>query len=216
MESTASFFSAIKQGDLTAVKSSLIKDPLLAGSHDEGGASAVLTAIYYGQPDIADLLIEHGAPLDLFEAAAVGRLDKVRALLDETPSLINAWAPDGFQPLGLACFFGHTAIVELLLSRGAEVNLPSRNGLKVQPLNSAVAGQHLQIARLLLDRGADPNARQGEDFTPLHGAAQNGQVDMIRLLLAHGADPRARSANGKTPYVLAVESGHAEAATLIQ
>ncbi len=216
MENSTSFFDAIKQGNLAAVESLLSQNPELASARDAGGASAVLTAIYYGQPAAADLLIARGAPLDLFEACAAGRLEVVRRLVDQDPARVNAWAPDGFQPLGLACFFGHAEIAKLLLEHGAEVNSPSRNPLKVQPLNSAAAAQNLEIARLLLNHGADPNARQGEDFTPLHAAGQNGQVEMIRLLLERGANPRSASADGKTAYDLAVENGHAEAAELLR
>ncbi len=213
---TTSFFSAIKQGDLSTVESMLSQDPGLISAVDTNGLSAVLTAIYYGNSAIADRLIENGAKLNLFEATAAGRFDTVLEYLEDNPGQVNAWAPDGFQPLGLACFFGHTAIVELLLDRGAEDNSPSRNPMKVQPLNSAVAGQHLEIARLLLEHGANANARQGEDFAPLHGAAQNGQVEMIELLLAHGADPQAVTVNGKRPYDFAIEEGHAEAAALLK
>jgi ankyrin repeat protein len=193
----------------------LSQNPELASSLDASGLSAVLTAVYYGQQSIVDRLIASGAPLNLFEAAATGRLTEVKALLDKTPSQVNAWATDGFQPLGLACFFGHVPLVELMLNRGADVNSPSRNPLKVQPLNSAVAGLHLEIARLLLEHHADPNARQGEGFTPLHAAAENGQISMIQLLLSYGADPHLSSTGGKTPYDVAIEAGHAEAAQLL-
>jgi ankyrin repeat protein len=193
----------------------LENDPDLAGARDAGGLSAVLTALYYGFPDIADLLIERGAPLNLFEASAAGRVDAVRETLDAAPRQVNAWAPDGFQPLGLASFFGHTELARLLVERGAEINSPSHNLLNVQPLHSAVAGQHLEIAALLLDHGADANARQGEGFVPLHSAAQNGQIAMIELLLAHGADPRVKNDAGKTPREIALESGHLDAAELL-
>ncbi len=215
-ETTSSLFSAIKQGDLKTVETLLIQDPELTKTHDSSGLSPVLTAIYYGQPAIASLLIEHHAPLNIFEACAAGQVEIASTLLSEDPSLVNAWAPDGFQPLGLACFFGHTSVVELLLSHDAQVNSPSRNALKVQPLNSAAAGQHLAIARLLLEHGANANARQEEDYTPLHAAAQNGQVDMVRLLLEYGADPKPVSASGKTPADLALENGHPEVPAILK
>ena len=210
------FFNAIKSGSQRVVEEMLIQQPHLAGARDMGGMSAVLTALYYQEPEIATLLIEYGAPLNLFEASAAGRIDTVGEILDAAPAQVNAWAPDGFQPLGLACFFGHSGLVELLLARGAEVRSSSHNLLNVQPLHSAVAGQHLEIARLLLEAGADANARQGENFTPLHGAAQNGQIEMIQLLLVHGADPRAANDEGKTAFDIAHEAGHPQAAALVK
>lgn len=215
IESTP-LFDAIKKGDRASLESILATHPDYAEARDPGGLSAVLTAVYYGQPGLADLLITYGAPVNLFEACAVGRIDIVREYLDAAPVRVNAWAPDGFQPLGLACFFGHTDLAAFLLEHGAEVQSPSHNLLNVQPINSAVAGQHIDITRLLLEHGADVNARQGEGFTPLHGAAQNGQLEMIQLLLDYGGDPNKLTDNGKSPADLAIEAGYPDAARLPQ
>ncbi len=68
--------------------------------------SDVLQAIYRGDPGEAERLAA-GRELDVFEASALGHAERLRELLDEDPSLANAWAGDGFQPLGLASFFGH-------------------------------------------------------------------------------------------------------------
>lgn len=212
METTPTFIEAVKAGDLETIEHMLDGDPALASARTPGGVSAVLVAVYYGKSAVADLLIARGASLDVFEAAATGRVERVRAWLDEQPALANAYAADGFQPLGLASFFGHTPVAELLVERGAEVNSPSRNDQRVQPLHSAAAAQHLEIARLLVEHGADVNAVQAGAFTPLHAAAQNGQVGMIRLLLAHGADLPALSKAGQTALDYALENGHAEAA----
>jgi ankyrin repeat protein len=138
----------------------------------------------------------------------MGDLDRVEALLTEDMSLANACAPDGFQPLGLAVFFGHSKVAAYLIAFGAKVNTPSQNAQHVYPLNSAAAAGNLIAARLLLANGAQVDSRQAGDFTPLHNAAQNGQVELVELLLKHGADPAARAANGKTPLDFAREGGH--------
>ena len=211
--STPTFFQALQEGDLQVVEQLIDQDPALVNAKNESDITAVLVAIYYGKPVIADLLIRRGAHLGVFEAAAAGKLDRVETLLDEDPSLVNAYANDGFQPLGLACFFGHEQIVDFLLGRGAAVNSASKNGQKVMPLHSAVAGQHLDIARMLLDHGADVNTRQAHDYTPLHGAAQNGQLEMVELLLSYNADWRTQSAGGETPLSLAEAQGHESVAS---
>lgn len=129
--------------------------------------------------------------LDIFEAAAVGRTARVRELLEEDPSRANAWAEDGFQPLGLASFFGHVSTARVLVERGAEVNSASRNDQKVMPLHSAAATDdpeaRYELAKLLLGSGADPNARQQDDFTPLMAAVQSGDERLAQLLEEHGA-----------------------------
>lgn len=216
MDITQTFFKAIKTGDLTNVKALLITNPALVNASTRTGESAVLVAVYYNEPEIVKLLLALGAQLTIFEAAAVGQLDRVRELLTSRPTLINAFAPDGFTSLGLAAFFGHLDVVELLLEKGADVNLPSRNAQHVMPLHSAVAHQHLAIAKALLAHGADVNAIQADNFSPLHEAAQNGLTDMIHLLLAHGANVNMRKADGETPLTIAQKQGHQEAATLLQ
>src|SRR5881397_3325720 len=104
-----------------------------------GLMSELLEAIYRGDHARAEKLLAADPELDVFEAAAVGRADRLRELLDDDPELANAWAEDGFQPLGLASFFGHLEAARLLVERGADVNSASRNDFKVAPLHSAVA-----------------------------------------------------------------------------
>jgi len=153
--------------------------------------SQLLQAVYRGEQATVDELLAADPELDVFEAAAVGQVDRLRALLDEDATLANAWAEDGFQPLGLASFFGHAEAARLLLERGAAVNSPSRNDLKVMPLHSAVAEKdpdtRYEIAKLLLEHGAEPNARQQDDFTPLMAADQQGDERLRALLVEHGA-----------------------------
>ena len=153
--------------------------------------SDLLQAVYRGDQARVDELLAGEPELDVFEAAALGRTDRLRALLDADPGLANAWAQDGFQPLGLASFFGRVEAARLLVERGADVNSASRNDFKVAPLHSAVAEKdadtRYELAALLLEHGADPNARQQDDFTPLMAADQQGDTRLRELLVEHGA-----------------------------
>jgi ankyrin repeat protein len=153
--------------------------------------SEILQALYTGNADRAQQLARDNDRLDVFEAAALGRTDRLRQLLDEDPSRANAWAKDGFQPLGLACFFGHPEAARELLERGAEVNSASRNDFNVMPLHSACAVREAdtryELARMLLEHGADPNAKQQDEFTPLMEANQNKDERLRDLLVEHGA-----------------------------
>jgi ankyrin repeat protein len=153
--------------------------------------SELLQAVYRGDQARAEELLGANPELDVFEAAAVGKVDRLRELLDEDPALANAWAEDGFQPLGLASFFGHLEAARFLVERGAEVNSASRNEMKVMPLHSAAAtgdpAARYELAKLLLEHGADPNARQQDDYTPLMAAEAHGDERLRALLVAHGA-----------------------------
>jgi ankyrin repeat protein len=216
MSATQGIIEAIKTGDVATVHELLDADPALAGSRNENGVSAVLLATYYGRNEIAEALIERGASLDIFEAAAVGRVDRVEEILRARPELVNAYADDGFTPLGLASFFCHGAVARLLIERGADPNAASKNTQRVAPLHSAVSRRQTLIAEALLAKGANVNARQQSGVTPLHQAAHNGQADMVRLLLAHGADVQARMDDGQTPLTMALETGDAEVIALLR
>ncbi len=213
MDIQQQFFSAIKADDKTTVTTLLAADPTLVTAKMGIGLSAILFAVYYGKSDIVQLLLAHNPQLDIFEATAVGKLDQVEVLLNTQPELVNASASDGFTPLGLASFFGYLEIVTLLLTKGAKVNVASRNDQHVMPLHSSVASRNIPISKVLLEHGADVNAKQQEDFTPLLEAAHNGQLEMVELLLSYGADIHAKTADGHNAIDMARTSGHESVVT---
>ena len=109
---------AIKAGDKPVIERLLQEDPSLVGARAPNGTSAILLAAYYGRADLAQVFIAHGAKLDLYEACAVGDLEQARTLVNENRDAVNAFAADGFFPLGLAAFFGHREIVRLCSRTG--------------------------------------------------------------------------------------------------
>jgi len=130
--------------------------------------------------------------------------------------LLNSFSVDGFQALGLACFFNKEQVVEVLLNAGARVNDASRNFQQVTPLHSAAAADNSRLCRLLIDHGANVNARQQGGFTPLHSAAQNGNLKMMQLFLSRGAEVNARTSQGITPLSFAKESKKEDVIRLLQ
>jgi len=171
--------------------------------------SALLQAKYEGRNEEAEAIARsREASLDVFEAAAMGREGRLRALLDAEPALAKAHASDGFTALHLAAFFGHAGAAVLLVERGADVNAVAANAMRVHPLHSAAATRRRDVVKALIDRGADVNAKQHGGWTPIHAAANNGDAEVAALLLAAGADPRAPNDDGKTALDLAEAKGH--------
>jgi len=179
------------------------------------GLSEIMRAVYYRQIDVVNELLASGVELNVYEAAATGRTERLQQLIAADPSLVNSHASDGFTPLGLAVFFGQPRAVHVLLDAGADVNLASRDSMKVTPLASASAARQLEIARTLIEHGADVNARASGDFTPLHEAAASGKLDFAELLIEHGADVNAQTTDGKTPLDYAREHNQPEMVELL-
>jgi len=211
---SAEFFDAIKQGNKNEVERRLMLDPVLIHAK-ENGLSPIMVAAYHHEPAIASFLADKTVGINIFEAAATGKINNIIRLLARNPLLVSAYAEDGFQPLGLACFFGHIDSAEYLVKAGAQVNAHSHNELGTAPIHSAVAGGHRKIVKMLLDHRADPNIREHNGYTPLHAAAQNGDEEMIRTLLYGGADLLLTSTDGKTALDLAMAAGHAKATILL-
>lgn len=147
-----------------------------------------LEALYRGDAEGAEKLAPPDPELDVFGAAALGRTERVRELVNGDPALANAFAPDGFHPLGLAVFFGHPDTAAFLIEHGADVHAPSSNDFGVTPLHSACAARDLATVRLLLERGADPNVPQPSGFTPLDAAREHDDEELERLLREFGAE----------------------------
>ena len=86
-------------GDLEYVRTALADDPTLANAAWDWGDGDWETALgaagHMGRRDIAELLLEHGARLDVFAAAMLGDVDVVRAILAAHPELRNAAGPHG-------------------------------------------------------------------------------------------------------------------------
>jgi len=198
--------------DLVSLEALLQENPELAKISTSHQVSPIMLSCYYKKPDVTDLLLKYAGDINLFEASAAGKFDVVAHLVYTHPEAINFYSPDGFTPLGLACYFGHYEIARYLVLKGADVNLSSNNGFSVYPLHSAAAGDYTQIARMLIENNAQINVKQQSGATALHAAAQNGNIDLLILLLEHGADVNVRMEGGKLPADLAREKGFEEIA----
>lgn len=119
----------------------------LAAARDERGVSAVLTAARLGHDDLVQVLLDANPPLDVHDAAAVGRTRALAELLDADRDAPNRTASDGETPLHLAAAFGRKDAVELLLDHGADPSVADGDGRT--PSELAAARGHEDVVRLL-------------------------------------------------------------------
>ncbi len=188
----------------------------LVSAKNESGVSAVLSSVYFGRKDIRELLLARGAKLELQDAVALGRLERVKELVGNNSALANSYSSDGFPLVALAAFFGNAPVAHFLKEHGADINTIATNGSGYNALTGAVTSGHVEIVKWLLESGADANYRYGPGYTPLLTAAANGHLEIVKLLLAHGADKSAKSNDGKSALTLAEERKHSSVVAFLK
>ena len=208
--------SAVNTDDATRVAELVAGDAALASARDLGGVSAIMLSRYRFNRETTDALLAADPELDVFEATALGYIDRLRDRLMADPASATAFSPDGFTALHFAGFFGKIEAARELISAGASVDVYTTNDFANQPLHAAAAGRHLEVCRVLLGAGADVNATQHGGYTPLHEAAQSGDVELAELFLSAGADPSVVSDAGETPAQTAEAAGHHDLAARIR
>lgn len=153
------------------------------------------------RPGVCRYLLSRGAQDDLFMRCALGDIEAVRAFLAADPALLHATIdtgrhdPDpapglhiyhylfanGATPLMAAAQGSQRAVVELLLTLGADVN--AQNG-GATALHHAAWSGYVEMLQFLLSRGADRNRRDTLYSSTAAGwAAHNGQDAAKEFLL---------------------------------
>ena len=176
----------------------------------------------------------------LFDAVRSGDLSQVRSLLDRNPSLSSSKDASGVSAVLLAIYTGRHEIRELLLARGATLELheaAAAGGLdrvkqlvgKDPALAKAISPDgfpifalacffgHLDTARYLADQGADIHAQatNGTGYNALTAAVAAGHTSVVEWLLASGLDANYRYGAGYSPLLTAAANGHLEIVKLL-
>jgi ankyrin repeat protein len=187
-------------------------DPYQPATPEEAEELARLRIMARNSPDLLNApMASESSPFKpkvppLHHAAAKGHLSAVKFLLDSGARVNQPIGTRGATPLHTAVFFGRKTIAELLISRGADVNVMTDaaqipgSGMQGTPLHMAAAQGFTAIAEMLLEKGADIEGGQAES-TPLHEAVSTGRAEMVRLLLSRGANVNARYRASSAPTV---------------
>jgi ankyrin repeat protein len=217
-EKRNTFLVQVQAGNVNTVVQMLAAAPHLLYARDHLGQSAFLLAAYARQESIMDLLEKQGLILDIHEASAGARIDKVKKLLHDAPALLLVQNAAGDTPLHTAAKAGAFETLDNVIGYGPDFAIT--NGRKQTVAHLAVACTDAEAAEAMtfatLGNAADPNAVDADGDTVLHAAAKSGNERISRLLLQKGADPQTRNSKGETPSEIAEHFGHAPAARLIR
>lgn len=138
------------------------KSPELLEAHSCDGWTPLHLAAFFAWPDLANALLDKGAKVDS----------------RSTNSMKNT-------PLHAAAAGGVTALVDLLLKRGANPNLAQEGGWTA--LHAAAQSGNRPMAETLLAHGANINQRADNNQTPLDMALLKGHQELVELLEQLGA-----------------------------
>ncbi|KAI0097431.1 ankyrin repeat-containing domain protein [Nemania sp. FL0031] len=165
------------------------RDPNVVGAECD---SALFVAAASGSRSIVELLLNHGARIELV-VHPLGLTALHAALMHDGP--------------------GSAEILELMLQRGGNCNYRDRDGSPL--LHHAISLNNVEGARLLLTRGADPNMVDASRFSSLHAAAMHGNETVASMLVNAGCEIERRDNSGMTPLVTALVSENASIAKLL-
>uniref|UniRef100_A0ACB8EHX7 Ankyrin repeat and SOCS box protein 14 n=1 Tax=Sphaerodactylus townsendi TaxID=933632 RepID=A0ACB8EHX7_9SAUR len=184
-----------------------------ASENDHPGEMTFMAAVQHDSYEIASLLLQFGAKVNLqcvnkrtalHEAAKLGRKSMVEFLLwsKADPDPRSSY---GFTPLALAAQNGHTEILEILLRRGADVLSQASDCASI--LFEAAGGGNPDSVSLLLEYGADANVPKHSGHLPIHRAAYRGHLLVLQILVPV-TDYSAIKESGISPVHSAAAGGH--------
>ncbi|MDQ2841281.1 MAG: ankyrin repeat domain-containing protein [Acidobacteriota bacterium] len=157
-----SIFDACVAGLTEGVLREVDREPAVLEKHSPDGWTPLHLAAFFGHPELAKGLLNHGAAIDS-----------------------RSTNPMQNTPLHAAAAGGNLALVRLLLENGADANARQHGGWSA--LHSAAQAGDLEMIEVLLVNGAQVNARAENNQSPLDLALMHGKSDAAQLLEAAGA-----------------------------
>jgi ankyrin repeat protein len=183
-----------ERGNLAGVRL-LVRLGADVNAREPTGFTPLLWALQAEQPAVAQFLIEHGAKIDWFCAAAMGRIELLVRYLRENSKVIDSRAAD-MTALHIATLHDQTDTVAFLIDHNA--NIEART-LGDTALHLAAMLGKPKVLAVLLSHGASVNAVNGNGRTPAHLAVSAGVVTTLEILKRSGANLCALDNRGFTP-----------------
>jgi ankyrin repeat protein len=178
---------AAANGDMDILKT-LIAANCDLQAYDFWGLSPLGRALIKKNPDVLELLLQHGAKENFFDAVYANDLKTVTALLAQDKSLASSLNQKHISALNIAAAAGYTDILKALLKSGAITDV----GSDQNSLHLAAFHNQTNTLSVLIRNGANVNQIDQYGFAPLHWTAIRGATETAALLLRNKADANVR------------------------
>lgn len=191
--------------------------PTVAEHH----GSILILAASGSKTEIVRILLRHGAQANEIFTVGPRGCALIAALLSDSPDAkVDCLLEDGkalvdlklngegapyASPLEAVARVGDCNMVDLLVKKGATVDLLLEHGPYGSALIAAVSEGHLKVVQTLVDKGAeiDLSVKHGDYGSALIAAAATGNREIIKFLLKRGGDINKAAATGKHASALA-------------
>lgn len=151
---------------------------------------------------------------EIIDAVKNNDPEKIKILLETDVTQINIKDPAGNTPLHIAAVNGSVPLVEMLLSKGADIN--AVNTQLNTPLHLAIMNGKDEVCKYLIEKGTDLTKQNIVKKTPLHLTVRHNRRAIAEILIAKGAVVDSRDDMQRTPLGLAArESGNVDIAALL-
>uniref|UniRef100_A0A8C4YBS9 Ankyrin repeat and KH domain containing 1 n=1 Tax=Gopherus evgoodei TaxID=1825980 RepID=A0A8C4YBS9_9SAUR len=182
---------AAMNGHVPAVKLLLDMGSDINAQIETNRNTALTLACFQGRAEVVSLLLDRKANVEhraktgltpLMEAASGGYAEVGRVLLDKGADVNAPPVPSSRDTaLTIAADKGHYKFCELLINRGAHIDVRNKKGNT--PLWLAANGGHFDVVQLLVQAGADVDAADNRKITPLMSAFRKGHVKVVQYLV---------------------------------
>ncbi len=215
-EDYSPLFNSVRSKNLLLVEYLLSKGAVIDEKNGKIGLTPLYKACYDGSLDIATVLVDAGADINLkstegFAPLCVAVQNKHKHIVEyllTKGAIVDVKCGDRkWSPLVKACYDGLLDIANVLVDAGADLNQKTREGYSL--LYIAVQNKHKPIVEYLLSKGAPINEKNGlNDDSALHKACFIGSLEMTKTLIEAGADINILDKIGQKPIDLAIGQNH--------
>jgi ankyrin repeat protein len=224
-KSATSMHTLVAANNVQAMEEAVARDPDSVNEPNESGLPPLYTASLFRNRQAIDFLLKHGAIVDIFACAYLGKAADAENLLKRNPQLARTTTRNGMTALHYAAMAGHVDVVEVLLRHQADVNARDDRGgtalmeachggpwkfdpsepiiqrlldhnAQVDLIQAAAMGRTDLIASILDRDSSLIDIPDARGETALFHAAHNNRLAAVKLLVERGADVNRSDAVG--------------------